>query len=56
MSANQIIYIINQTPAYLAIWRQLDNDGKRLALEMADGEVSLLDIALEDALDIQGAK
>lgn len=56
MSANQLVYIINQTPAYLKIWRQLDGDGKRLALALADGEASMLDIALEDALELRRAK
>ena len=51
MSANILIYIINQTPGFYRIWKRLSSTGKRRAIELADGDENMLDLALEDALD-----
>lgn len=48
MSENMLIYIIRQTPHLSKLFDQLSNEQKRRALEMAEGEVDLLDYILED--------
>ena len=49
LTDNQLVYLINQTPAYERIWKRLDADAKRKVLYLAEGTSDLLDLILEDA-------
>ena len=56
MSENVIMQHINDVRSRRAIWRKLSDGGKRRVLELANGDVFMLDMILEDVLDEERGK